>query len=49
MASATPALIVEHLVFDHHAVLALEADGELALAGDHEIGGPVLIAEREGR
>src|SRR5208337_1061099 len=36
---------LEHLPLDHLAVLALEADGEAALAGDLEIGRAILVAE----
>ena len=36
---------VEHFVLDHLAVFAGELDGQLALAGEAEIGGLVLVAE----
>ena len=36
---------LEHFLLDHRAVLAVELDGQLALAGHLEVGGAVLVAE----
>ncbi len=37
---------LEHFLLDDLSVLALELDGEAALAREQEVGGLVLIAER---
>src|SRR5690606_12778206 len=37
---------VEHFAVDDRSVFALEYQSQLALAGDEEIGRPVLVAER---